>query len=245
MNDTPVYIDPSTLKKLPDEWARQCLVMLSTFFDTIVQSLGLGDDRGVRELLIRLQEPNETHFGLSRGKSRGRALGPYLVARICDNLSVSRAAKSGLLADLEDTALFIDDIGKDIVSDITTCVIRGMLTSYTQSVSAMYGIPLVDEVYCGLAWDSNRREWDASATRLPIADGKPLLLVPKVIVRHDLLLTKQEYFRNHLAPALFTAESDKPTGKLIQAAKEAGRLLEIVFKDQIQSRIEAMVTAAW
>ncbi|MDH6116621.1 hypothetical protein [Kitasatospora sp. GAS204B] len=87
---------------------------------------------------------------------------------------------------------FIDKIGKDIVSDITTCVIRGMLTTYTQSTAAMYGIPLVDDVYCGLAWDSKRRNWDASATRLPIADGKPLLLVPKVIVRHDLLLTKQE-----------------------------------------------------
>ncbi|MGW1176883.1 hypothetical protein ACWD4P_24595 [Kitasatospora sp. NPDC002543] len=225
-NDTPVYIDPSTLKKLPDDWARQCMEMLGTFFDSIVQSLALGDDGRVSDLLTSIQEPNETHFGLSKRKSRGRALGPYLVARICDNLSVSRAARSGLLADLEDTALFINKIGKDIVSDITTCVIRGMLTSYTQAMASMHGIPLVDDIPCGPAWDSKRREWDFSPTRLPIAAGKPLLLVPKVIVRHDLLLTKQEYFRNHLAPALFATESNRPTGKLVQAAKEAGRLLE-------------------
>ncbi|MFI9769345.1 hypothetical protein ACIHJG_21110 [Streptomyces sp. NPDC052415] len=224
--DTPVYIDPGNLKKLSDDWAEQCTEMLGSFFDSVVQSLSMGDDERVRELLIRLQEPNETHFGLSKGKSRGRALGPDLVNKICNNLSASRAARSGLLEDLEDTALFIKKIGKDIVSDITTCVIRGMLTSYTQSMAKMHEIPLVDEVYSGLAWDPVRREWDDSPTSLPVADGKPLLLVPKVIVRYDLLLTKQEFFRNHLAPALIVDERDKPTGKLVRAAKQAGRELE-------------------
>ncbi|MER6220959.1 hypothetical protein ABT189_10235 [Streptomyces sp900105755] len=225
-NDTPVYIDPSTLKKLSDDWALQCMEMLGTFFYSVLDGINHGDQGRVKELLIRLQEPNETHFGLSKGKSRGRALGPYLVRRICDNLSVSRAAQSGLLEDLEDTALFIEGIGKDIVSDITTCVIRGMLISYTQAISSMYGIDLVEGVHCGLAWDPRRREWEETYTRLPIAGGKPLLLVPKVIVRYDLLLTKKEYFRNHLAPALLTEEADKPTSKLVRAAKEAGRELE-------------------
>lgn len=224
--DTPVYIDPGNLKKLSDDWAEQCNEMLGTFFDSVVQSLSMGDDERVRELLIRLQEPNETHFGLSKGKSRGRALGPDLVNKICNNLSASRAARSGLLEDLEDTALFIKKIGKDIVSDITTCVIRGMLTSYTQSMAKMHEIPLVDGVYSGLAWDPVRREWDDSPTSLPVADGTPLLLVPKVIVRYDLLLTKQEFFRNHLAPALIVDERDKPTGKLVRAAKEAGHELK-------------------
>ncbi|TDC65527.1 hypothetical protein [Streptomyces hainanensis] len=224
--DTPVYIDPGNLKKLSDDWAVQCAEMLGTFFDSVVQSLSMGDDRRVRELLVRLQEPNETHFGLSKGKSRGRALGPDLVNKICRNLHASRAARSGLLEDLEDTALFIKNIGRDIVSDITTCVIRGMLTSYTQSMAKMHDIPLVDEVYSGLAWDPVRREWDDSPTSLPVADGKPLLLVPKVIVRYDLLATKQDFFRNHLAPAILADESDRPTGKLVRAAKDAVRELK-------------------
>src|SRR5947207_11857769 len=96
-NDTPVYIDPSTIKKLSDEWASQCLEMLGTFFDSVLDAIKMNDQERARHLLIRLQEPNETHFGLSKGRSRGRALGPDLVEKVCNNLTVSRAARSGIL----------------------------------------------------------------------------------------------------------------------------------------------------
>lgn len=113
-----------------------------------------------RKLLVRLQEPNETHFGLSKGKSRGRGLGPYLVQRITNNLVVSRAAETGLLEDLEDTALFIEGIGKDIISDVTTNIIRGMLISYTQSMASIYGMELQEGVYSGLVWNPSTCDWE-------------------------------------------------------------------------------------
>ena len=225
-NDTPVYIDPSAIKNLPDEWSSQSFEMLSTFFDSVLDAIKLNDQVRIRQLLIRLQEPNETHFGLSKGKSRGRGLGPYLVQKICDNLTVSRAAETGILEDLEDTALFIDGIGKDIISDVTTNVIRGMLVAYTQSMATMYGIPLEEGIHSGLAWDPIRREWDDGFTRMPVAGGKPLLLVPKILVRYDLHLTKAEYFRNHLAPALQDEELDKPGSKLIRSAKDGRKYVK-------------------
>ncbi|MDH6108386.1 hypothetical protein P3T36_003970 [Kitasatospora sp. MAP12-15] len=224
--DTPVYIDPSAIKNLSDEWATQCLNMLSTFFDSVLDAINNDDQDRVKNLLIRLQEPNETHFGLSKGKSRGRGLGPYLIQKLCNNLTLSRAAKTGMLEDLEDTALFIEGVGKDIVSDLTTNVIRGMLVTYTQSVALMYGIPLEEGVYSGLAWDPFRREWDGTFTRLPIADGNPLLLVPKVIVRYDLHLTKEEYFRNYLAPAMQSEELDKPGSKLVKTLKDGQKVVQ-------------------
>ncbi|WP_405646594.1 hypothetical protein [Streptomyces sp. NBC_00019] len=216
--DTPVYIDPSTLKNLPDEWSSQCHTMLSTFFHSVVDAINAGDQDRLRELLVRLQEPNETHFGLSKGKSRGRGLGPYLVQRITNNLVVSRAAETGLLEDLEDTALFIEGIGKDIISDVTTNIIRGMLISYTQSMASIYGMELQEGVYSGLVWNPSTCDWEEGNTRM-LLPGTPLLLVPKVIVRHDLHLTKEDYFRNHLAPTLQDEELDKPGSKLVQTAK--------------------------
>jgi len=219
-NDTPVYIDPSAIKKLSDEWASECLKMLSTFFDSVLDAIKMNDQERARSLLIRLQEPNETHFGLSRGRSRGRALGPHLVEKICNNLTVSRAARSGILEDLEDTALFIPGMGKDIVSDLTTNVIRGMLVAYTQSMATMYGIRLEEGVHTGLAWDPIRREWEDGFARIPLPAGKPILLVPKIIVRYDLHLTKEDYFRNFLAPALQTEELDRPGSKLVRTAKD-------------------------
>jgi len=222
-NDVPVYIDPSAIQNLSDDWSKQCLAMLSTFFDSVLDALKANDRSRARDLLIRLQEPNETHFGLSRARSQGRGLGPYLVRKMCDNLAASSAARTGLLEDLEDTALFIEGIGKDIISDVTTNVIRGMLLSYTHSMASMYDIPLEEGVYSGSAWDPIRREWDESHTRMPVPGGRPLLLVPKVLVRHDLHLTKDDYFRNHLAPCLQSEELEKPGSKLIKIAKDGKR----------------------
>lgn len=235
-NDTPVYIDPSAIKNLSDEWARQCLNMLSTFFDSVLDAIKSNDTSRLRQLLMPLREPNETHFGLSKGRSRGRALGPDLVKKICDNLTVSHAAETGLLEDLEDTALFIPGVGKDIISDVTTNVIRGMLVRYTQSVATMYGIPLQEGVHGGLAWDPTHGEWDDTFfTRMIVAAGKPILLVPKIIVRYDLLLTKEEYFRNHLAPALQREETDKPGSKLVKTAKDGKKY---VLKGDVEAEYD-------
>ncbi|MEU6424167.1 hypothetical protein [Streptomyces spiralis] len=223
--DTPVYIDPSTLKNLPDEWSSQCHTMLSTFFHSVVDAITHSDSHRLRNLLVRLQEPNETHFGLSKGKSRGRGLGPYLVQRISKNLTVSRAAETGLLEDLEDTALFVEGIGKDIISDVTTNIIRGMLISYTQSMASMYGMELHEGINSGLVWNPSACEWEEGNTRMLVPLGNPLLLVPKVIVRHDLHLTKEDYFRNHLAPTLQDEELDNPSSKLVQTAKSGRKFV--------------------
>lgn len=74
-----------------------------------------------------LREPNETHLGLSAGRSKGRALGTELARDVWKALSQSEAAKSGLLRDLEDTILMVEGISVDIVSDMTTNIIRGPL----------------------------------------------------------------------------------------------------------------------
>jgi hypothetical protein len=82
----------------------------------------------VGEALLRaLREPNETHLGLSKGRSRGHALGNESAHDVWSALSRSEAAKSGLLKDLEDTVLMIEGISVDIVSDMTTNIIRGPL----------------------------------------------------------------------------------------------------------------------
>jgi hypothetical protein len=100
----------------------------------------------------------------------------------------------------------------------------------------MYGIPLEEGVHSGLAWDPMRKEWDDSFfTRMIVAGGKPILLVPKIIVRYDLLLTKQEYFRNHLAPALQREEIDKPGSKLVKTAKDGKKY---VLKGDVEAEYD-------
>ena len=110
-------------------------------------------------------------------------MGHDLAKTVWEGLSASRAVQSGLLEDLEDTILFISHIGHDIISDITTNIIRGPLIRYTQDVAAYYNIPLQQQVVSGRIWHSGTRNWTQEYTALPVTEYGPLLLVPKVIVQ--------------------------------------------------------------
>lgn len=116
--------------------------MLTTFFDSVLDAVRKNDKKRARYLLGHLGEPNETHLGFSAGRSAGRGFGKQMGVTLAEKLAASQAAQTGLIEDLEDTAFFIEKVGKDIVSDITTNIIRGPLIAYTQQMATVFGIPM-------------------------------------------------------------------------------------------------------
>lgn len=222
-DDVPMYIDPGMIRHLPDDWGKECLIMLTTFFDSVLDSVKTGDKERAHYLLGNLGEPNETHLGFSAGRSAGRGFSHRMGIVLAEKLSASEAARSGLIEDLEDTAFFVEGIGKDIVSDITTNIIRGSLIAYTQQMAEVVGIPLDEGVESGPVWSPHKQEWEQAYVRLPVAGNQKLLLVPKVIVRRDMLMNRSDYYRNHLVPALKTEELDNPSSSLVKTLKDGTR----------------------
>src|SRR5262249_28789146 len=170
----------------------------------------------------QLREPNETYLGLSRAKSRGHALGAESAHDVWGALSHSEAARSGLLQDLEDTVLMVEGISTDIVSDITTNIIRKPLIRYTQEACQLYGIPLVDQVPTGPLWHPGNREWYSSFEPQPVTPHGRLLLVPKAIVRTHLEYDADEYYRHFLLVHLQQVELNANSG-LVQLLKNGRR----------------------
>lgn len=181
VTDIAAFVEPAAVRLLPSPWAQDCHLSLTTFFSAVLAAIGAGDQTVVRRLLGPLREPNETHLGLSVGPSRGHGLGTGRGGDLADALSRSLAAQSGLLRDLEDSALMVEGVGRDIISDVTTNVLRGQLIGYTQRVCHHYGIPLVPDVTSGPVWDPRRDRWDQGLVELPVAEGSKLLLVPKAL----------------------------------------------------------------
>ncbi|MFC4330350.1 hypothetical protein ACFPC0_21705 [Streptomyces andamanensis] len=227
-DDVPVYIDPGMIRHLPDDWGKECLIMLTTFFDSVLDAVRTDDKRRATYLLGNLGEPNETHLGFSSGPSAGRGFSARMGVILAEKLAASEAARTGLIEDLEDTAFFVDRVGKDIVSDITTNIIRGSLISYTQQISEVVGIPLIDGVESGPVWNPHKLEWEQDYVRLPVADDRKLLLVPKVIVRREMLMTRGEYYRSHLVPALRTEELDNPASRLVKTLKDGSKRVNTI-----------------
>lgn len=182
--DFPLYVDPLGFIDPQDRFASECQDDIRDFFEAVLQAIIDGDLQKGEALLAALQEPNETHFGLSVGEPRGRGIGPRQAHQILESLRDSPAARTGLLRDLTDCALFINGIGADKVSDITTNIIRRHLIEYTQQQFERLGIPIDANLPAGRLWIRGEGRWDnTQLERIPEVNGRRVLLVPKRYVR--------------------------------------------------------------
>lgn len=234
--DTKLFVSPRAFTLLHSEWADSCVSSIQNFFGTVLALIK--EDRGseAERLLLELREPNETHLGNSRGKSRGRALGEGSAHDVWEALSQSQAAKSGLISDLEDTVLLIMGIGVDIVSDITTNIVRSQLITYTQEQCRQLGIPLEQGIESGPIWNSVAKRWETKSVELPLTSKGKLLLVPKAIVRRTSAYDLSEYYRHYMLE--FLIEEEKRAGSslvhIVKSGKNKGK--ERVYKTDLEEK---------
>lgn len=216
--DDPLFVDPRALRLSDGAWANDCVSLIQVFFDSVVAAIREGNDGRAVGLLASLREPNETHLGLSSGRARGMALGPGTAELIWKALSQSEAIQTGLIADLEETALMIPGIAYDRISDITTNLIRGPLIDYSQVMCDQHGIPM-EQQDSGPLWDAENERWFNKIVSLPRTPSGRLLLVPKFIVRHGLHLNYAEYFHHYVLTYLQEAEIAAGT-ELVKTLKD-------------------------
>jgi len=221
-NDVRLFVDPQAFLSLPSPWAHECVAVVQDFFERVIIAIRAGDLALAHRMLSGLREPNDTHLGLSRSRSRGTALGDGFAEKILESLIGSKAAESGLLQDLEDTALLVKGIDRDRISDITTNVLRRQLLDFTLEVCEYYGIPTVDDVASGPMWRQETLGWEETYVRRPVAEGTPLLLVPKSIVRSSPAYDSDEYYRNYILSYLEQREMGAG-GSLIKVARSGRR----------------------
>jgi hypothetical protein len=220
--DLEVFVDPAAIRALRSTWGSECVSLLQHFFETVLTLIRAGRDAAAIALLAALNERNEFHLGFSAGRSQGRGLGDGSAKDVWNALTRSRAARSALLQDLEDTCLMIEGIGPDMISDAVCNIIRGPLIRYTQAMCSYYGIALTPQVDSGPIWNPTNSAWERQLVPLPIAQHGKLLLVPKIIVQHRLSYEADEYYRHYLLPEMQREELRVNSG-LVQVLKDGRR----------------------
>ncbi|WP_138841894.1 hypothetical protein [Rhodococcus pyridinivorans] len=231
--DIPAFIDPKAIRLQTGDWGVTCQALLQSYFDALLSAIKSGNKSGIATLVARTGEPNETHLGYSTAYARGSGLGGgKKFEAIVEALTTSKAGTTGLLHDLEDTALLVPNVNKDGVSDIATNVLRGPLVIYTQQMCGHYGIPMVKQ-HCGHAWDAKSKAWVELQTELPRANNSPLILVPKSIVRLKLTLDTDEYYRGFIRPYYEDIELSNPTSGLVRILKGGRRKVRLKELDAL------------
>ncbi|TGN68272.1 hypothetical protein E4L95_01940 [Paracoccus liaowanqingii] len=235
-NDTKLFVNARAIRQLESDWGQHCEYLISSFFDAAIGSIKNGNDAEALEILSQLKEPNETHLGLSEGESDGRGLGPKKARHIWQSLRQSKAVKTGLLSDLEDTVLLVGGISVDILSDIVTNIIRGPLITFTQEVCEDLGIPVEEGVASGPIWNPTTKDWDEEFVNLPVADGDKLILVPKSIVRIDADYNVGKYYRSYVLEAMKRDELSRNSELVhtIKSGKKKGQ--RDVYKTELEKK---------
>jgi hypothetical protein len=235
-NDLKVFIDPYAIRNLESDLTDEGISLIQNYFNEVLTLARAKNDARAIEILLPLREPNETHLGLSKGKSRGRCLGKFLANKIWQKLKSSKAVTTGLVEDLEDTLLFIEKVGPDVISDIATNLMRPQLIAYTQDMCETYGIPTVDDVNSGPLWDPIKKSWHSKGVKLPVTPKGRLLLVPKAIVRTRLEFNVDEYYNHFLLEHLKQSEFSEKT-ELVRIIKtKKGEVKKPPFKKDVAEK---------
>jgi hypothetical protein len=195
--DFPVYLNPFVLSTRVDHFSVESIRTIRGFFQYNLDLIKNGQIELARSNFGHLNEPNETCLGMSKRTPQGRGVGEDNADDLFESILNSRALASGLVDNLEDTAIFIPGIGRDKVSDMTTNIIRANLIEYTQSQCDLLGIPLVPNVPSGFFWDSTNKRWDQTHTDMLIVGGKRILLVPRAVVSYVKEFNHGKYHQHY------------------------------------------------
>jgi hypothetical protein len=222
LKDTKMFVDPRAFVALQTTWGDECVDLIRNFFDDVLQAIRNEDPERARLLLSGLHEPNETRLGLSKERVAGRGVGSQLADSIYASLAQSEAVEHGLIEHLEDTALMIDGIGVDRVSDITTNIVREKLIEFTVEMAEKYDMELL-EANSGPIWSAEKGEWANAQIPMLAPKGSPLLLVPRTVARWKMDYDPGEYYRGFVLPFLQGHELGKRRSPLVQTVQSGKR----------------------
>lgn len=230
--DNRMFLDPHAirLQHSLQPFVRLANQATETFFAAVAEcalsSSPLEQRRGL-DLLQHFEEPWETRLGLAKRGFRGHGGAEDIGECIWDALTTDLEAflRIGILRQVEDLALFVEGIDRDITSDVTTRIVFHALAEFTAQMVADFaefsssGHQIA--AFERQVWDMSRLSWVTTTVELPVADGKPLLLIPRDWARPTLLMSAGRFYETSvLTYAQLEQAVTSSEGKLLKTPKE-------------------------
>ncbi len=222
-SDILLFVDPFSMSQRLEPWSQKCHLTLVSFFQKVIDAIRNGDEQLARTLLRFLREPNETRLGFSRFQPQGAGIGSYQSEQLLDALRESSAVRTGFISSLEECEILIDGIGRDKISDLTTNIIRKHLAEYSRDQCILHNIH-TQQVPLKPYYSVETGHWVSDYFELPIATEKPILLVPKAIVRYDSAYDHQNYYSNFVLSYL-QAEHLDANSSLVHTLKNGTKVV--------------------
>ncbi len=229
--DNLLFLDPFALSQRPDRWSQDAHHTLVTFFQHLIDEIRGGNLDRARGLLLNLREPNETRLGYSARRPHGAGIGNMQAEQLFEALRDSAAVREGFISAIEESELMIEGISYDKISDLSTNVLRSHLADYTAAQCNLHGVD-VQEVAMPPCFNTDTMEWEARYLELPVYRNRPILLVPKSIIRRTPAYDHQQYYQHFVLNFLQLEGLNNPASRL---AKTLKNLRRVVYKKDLQT----------
>ncbi|MGY0693841.1 hypothetical protein ACW2QC_13815 [Virgibacillus sp. FSP13] len=241
--DYPLYLDPFLISTRNDAWSVEVDRAIKNFFSKVSGFIRNLDYEKAIELFQFMSEPKETCLGISStGTNNGRGIGKGNATEIIQEIIRSKAVETGVVQNIEDIIIFVDDIDKDKLSDMTTNIIRKHLIDYTREQCNIWGIPLKRDISLPY-WNPIEEDWDTSSQELLFINGREFLLVPKAIISYISEYNAQKYGWHFVV----TNERDKQLKRKTQLVKyrkyKNGKESYYLPKKDIDNQIKEQISS--
>lgn len=245
--DNLLFVDPSAIRngaKRKDPWSQAAYGSLVDFFDALLGHIRRpATHRAGRAMLTEFHEPRETRLGMSARGFNGSGAAGELGDRIWEAIVTNPLCllQVPILRRVEHLPLFVEGIGDDRVSDLTSRIIFRNLVEFTYQQMRTHPQLTAGPAQDYQVWDQMTDLWATDSFTLPDAGTnkvQPLLLVPKRAVYFGLRMNPIGYWSVPVLGAVQTSEAvrrrdgkvDKPTKKRL---KERDSLQDIRPTNQL------------
>lgn len=243
VSDLPLFVDPFLLFNSPKAEYQELHEGIIRYLFFLRDKASDEQDPGLLAAWYQFNEVKQNWFGYTLFGNDGHALGPEFAAALNKSLSTvlsnfgSEKITKG--KHLEKLCLIRGGVGRDNISDFTTCLIKGYLLEFTQRFAQEH----IDSKHCRkfnvpkAVFNYDTETWETRAHYLPALGNDYVLLTPQDIltldetwISHPDLLRKvailpeaipNEQLRAQINNYFSSRLGDKPTQKEWAAAAQA------------------------
>ena len=204
--DTKLFLDPCLIEFGKTEWSAKAQKTISSYFDRFYDLYrGHTSDDEKLALFEHAHEINATRLGYGNGHN-GKAKTPQGMLdtfRLVPNL-----LRNGVeLSQASDLVVFIRDFAEDCLSDMLTNIIYKELVDFTLEQCLKYGKETQEAPAGCYCWSDTTTRWEQYQGSSLVVNGKPILLVPKNIVRNRYYFTVDQFFSRIILAHIQNEES--------------------------------------
>lgn len=205
--DIPLYLDPFLLWKNPSFQDNSLHTALVNSFNFLGHDYIKGNAIDSINTLIFTSECEEVGLGNSKTK-KGKKISTKEATTILELFkNIPQVNKSGF-THFEEIQLFVENISKDRISDISCNLLKSWLIDYTIDQCQKYNIPIEkSRVNIFDHKSGNIKEEETFLPQNP-KTGQPIIFTPKRWLRYIPYINYEEYFENY-----FSKEVNKQFGE--------------------------------